>query len=417
MSSTSYNGRLKSGLSVLVLSSRETRRLLSLVFAIICGLTFSLPILAQSSKENNAVSLQEETYQTPSGEIVMKAFVSTTPNSLDPFTLTLDFQIPNAVYPAKNDIPNSYGDYNLESLEDVLEDASGSLKHFVRSWTVYPTKRGKTSLPPIPVVFTKEDGTQVFTTTLKAFEFNIPETDDFSADIESIAADHSPIKSFPFLLLVTLTAIVTLLTLSFVYLKKRAQRQDATEIELEQEDAFVKARRLLNELRSSKVYLENRTDFYSNISTIVREYLANRFDLKAEERTTSEIIETIDDYQAIVVTKPQPSSETPDGGVDTLASEQIAQLRKNAAFETLRQHEIRDELEAALKFVDLVKFANQTTTFNDASVIFKRLEEVVETAEASFNKRFAEYKASFLTVGGEINREEVSSVPHDSNAV
>lgn len=367
-------------------------------------LTLHTPVQAETKNETVGSEniFQEETFQTSSGQVTLKAFTSSQPSSLNPFVLTLEFRIPEDLHPEANDIPNVYGDFYLESLPDVLENADDTTKRFVRAWNAYPGKRGKITLPPIPITFNQKDGKHELTAIVNSVTFNIPEVDQVNSNISAIVADHSPIPTFPTVLCLCLVTICLIIALMFLYFRSKAQNVETLRKEVDQEDAFIKAIRKLNELKASKIYLENQEEFYTEIAAIVREYLSVRFSLKAEESTTSEILSIIDSYHIYPIPN-FPTEITPSPEVDP---ERLTKIRKNAAIETLQSTEIRKKLESALQFVDLVKFANRPTTFNDASAIFKQVEDFVELAESTFNKRFVENQASISPEPQEPNSEK-----------
>ncbi|MBP5622352.1 MAG: hypothetical protein J6X44_10085 [Thermoguttaceae bacterium] len=235
-------------------------------------------------------------------------------------------------------------------------------------------------MPPIPLLLESKGDQQspVFIQT-PPLTFEIPTIEEYGS-VDGIRADYSPIKTFPTSLCVIVILCAALAVASLVLKRKKANEEVVSE--QIQEDPYKKAVRRLDELKKSRLYLENKDDFYLEIASVLRGYLAERFTLNAEESTTQEVLKTIDAY---------PVSEEPLTTDSNSKESDMAEISpeqyETVAYNTLKEKNVRSLLESSLLAIDLVKFARQPTTFDDASRIFEQIQKLIDDAESLFNER------------------------------
>lgn len=371
---------------------------LALLTTIVCLAQNSL-FAKEKKLDLSSVKIQElqcQTFESKQGQVNLNVFSSQKSiDSLDPFVLTIELETPKELVPSSNDIENSYGDFLLEKKLDVVQDKSESTNRLIRQWNVYPNRRGKTSLPPIPIVLSNKSGEETFIVQTKALEFDIQEIEIVETEVEKVDFDRTKIVSYS-KLIIALAALAAIGWVIFHFFR-RSKSSNFTNIltEIEQEDPYNKALRLLNELKESPIYLEDSQIFYTDVSTILRVYLSERFGLKAEECTTTEILNEIKNTKAPIWFSTNIQGETPNSNSEqhfVLSDEETSRIRQIAAVETLKHNVIVDTLEKSLNVVDLVKFANQPTKFSDASQVFKQIQDVIENAEKIFNELTAKYQ-------------------------
>lgn len=368
------------------------RILLTTFFLISFAFFFERSIEADNKVEDTPLSeiAPTQTLETHTGKITLKTLASIQKLlTLEPFILSTELESPSNFSTSPNDIAGSYGDFYLTPLEEKkIENVDKSLKT-VRSWLVYPNYRGNVSLPPIPFRLESSDDKQtpVFIQTSPLF-FEIP-TIEAVGSVDDIKADFSPVKPFPVIWFVIVTICLTLV-IAYLMLKRRNTIEEIATTQIP-EDPYKKAVRRLCELKESRLYLENSDDFYSEIASVLRIYLAERFTLNAEESTTPEILKAIDSYPLSVDSLKSPFNVERDVSED-ITPEQY----KNVAFNTLKEQEIRSLLESSLLAIDLVKFARQPTAFDDASRIFEQIQKLINIGELLLNERIQQLK-KYLT--------------------
>ena len=163
---------------------------------------------------------------------------------------------------------------------------------------------------------------------------------------------------------------------------------DSAVSERSAESPYDRAIRRLNELKNSRTYLENTPQFYTDVDSILREYVAGVFPINAQEKTTQEILRFVDAraLSAISDSNMLDCQTSPD----ELATEPSETEKADIAVSVLREPEIRARMESALTTLDLVKFAKRSTSFVDASQIYNDVRDVVELSFKRYAARLDE---------------------------
>lgn len=154
----------------------------------------------------------------------------------------------------------------------------------------------------------------------------------------------------------SITAAILLLIIGLILYKRYAnQPKEEQEVYVPKEAADIIARKKLEELKEKKLWQkDNIKEYYSELSFIVREYIENRFHLRALEQTTDEILALISNNKGI-------DKEQSNQLYDLLFLADMAKFAK--------QKPIASENEDALK---------KAHVFVDSTAIEKLQEEEVE---------------------------------------
>lgn len=360
---------------------------------VICAFTITLHFFcaqfAEASDKFSDVPLFEiaptQIIETDSGQFRLKTLASVkTLQSLEPFTLGIEIEGQADFTLSSNELAGYYGDFYFALQDENITAKTDAITTITRKWKAYPNKRGAASLPPIPFYLTTKDN-EVISVKTQPITFEIPAI-EVVGSIEDVKEDHSLIKTFPLLWLVV--CILALALVALFWKSRKHRKVVAGEVDsIILEDPYKKAIRLLEELRQSRAYQENKIDFYTTIVAILRCYLSERFTLNAEESTTQEILATIDAY----VNQENLSYESFDLGNQSSFELTPAQFR-DVAYNVLKEPEIRTNLARVLDSVDLVKFARHSTTFEEASKLFSQIQKLVESAERLLNERRLQYQ-------------------------
>lgn len=341
----------------------------------ICLNIFSTTLYAPNKNHVFAASPLENstTVETELGPIV--AQVSTSPElplDLSPIVLTVELEKPRTFQLAPNDVEGEHGDFDVASFNANAEKRTTNDETardvVVRRWTLYPNRRGKLVLPPIPLKFSNAENVVFLTLPERVFE--IPKSDVATVPLESLAPNLEKLSRFP-TLIVVVSALAIVAAIVVFALVRRRLRGAAVEPPkpLETETPSARALRRLAELKESRVYLENALEFYPAVAAILRRYLAEEFGLNAEEKTTEEVSRLLEsgNAQSAVVKRFNNDVE-----------------KQNIVADILRTPEIRRDVERVLSAVDLVKFARRSPTFDDARQIFDATSRAVDAASRRF---------------------------------
>ena len=301
--------------------------------------------------------------------------LSTSLDSAQPFALTVELDVPEKLTLEPNEVEGEYGDFDLLPLEDAVKPISNSRKRIERSWSARPIRRGRIELPPIPFLLTANVDNTVTTIDIQTNPviFDIPETET-QGSIKDIVYDLTPIRRSPIGVIVVCFLGLVFLALISIFVGCSSAAKSAPSPRTE-EDPYAKALRRLRELKQSRLYLENEKEFYEEIADVLRVYLSERFSLNSKESTTKELLATIDSF--VVPKTPDALSQGPLGD----ASKTLEQNDKTTSAFPLQNAEIREKIATILNAVDLVKFANQTTSFDNAERLLKDVCFVVDKLE------------------------------------
>ena len=369
----------------------------SVVAALVSFFAVALSLHAASLSTLGSESSRVETIQTietPLGGVrVGRAVSPEYAKTFEPFDLTVDFQKPKGVKIAEDDLAGSYGDFNVELLGDETRDVDENHNIVSRRWRLYPKRRGELTLPPIPISLSfirSRDSSepQTVVALLPEQKFVVPESDAPLKSADEVVVNLNPIRQIPKLAILIAGVVVAILIL-VASLFASKNRDAVDKIESLTETPYEKARRKLNELKNAQIYLENDRRFYDEIDDILREYVASVFPLKAQEMTTQEILRRLD-----AQTTPHADMESNDAepNRDEKSKDSFDIEKALVAIETLKEPDIRSQLETTLTALDLIKFAKHSTTFNNASDIYANVCDFVERSFSSYVLRLDELR-------------------------
>ena len=386
--------------------SNPTRQILPTCRSTITLATFSFVLAFSCFSFQYAFSSESaryetvQTIETPLGLIkVEKNVAPQALETLSPLDLTVKFQKPKEVAVAEDDLAGIYGDFNVKFLGDETHELDEKTNETSRRWRLYPRRRGELSLPPIPISLSyslprtpSEQETVV--ALLPNQVFKVPESDPPLKSVEDIQIDRSPIRQFPTLVTVVTLAIAT--GLGFITFFLFSKRKSAVSTPRPQIEApYDKAVRRLGELKNSPLYLQNDRLFYIQIDDILREYLTDVFILNAQEMTSQEITQILDQPEPMVAA-PSSLDYGSDSNLADLPSDISEREKTSIAVATLKTPEIRSALETALTTLDLVKFANQPTSFNDASQIYSNISRLIERSFSTYSELIDEARRALI---------------------
>jgi len=323
---------------------------------------------------------ESQTLETSQGVVKIDSTLSYEKASRqDSSTLRVTIEKPRALKLDENDLEGDYGDFEVEPSVDETRELDDERDVVTRTWKLYPKRDGQNELPPIPLRFVQtngEEGSEPFVAILPAQTLAI-KRDATTKSIDEIAPNLEQLRAFP-TCWVLIGVVITGIVCALVYVLRRRRKEEPEETEVAtRETPLEKALRELDDLKVSRVYLENQPEFYAQIVDVLRVYLKEGFKINAEEKTTQEILATIDATHSLE-------------GVLNITRELDDELRAAIGASTLKTPEIKRELEDALNSVDLVKFAKRATTFNDASAVYNSVRKVVENAASEFDVKLKE---------------------------
>ena len=394
--------------------TRRSVRLKRVVATLAAFFVVAIPVFAESPLARGVESSRVDaiqTIETPLGSIRVGRSVSPErAESFEPFDLTVKFQKPQEIAVADDDLAGRYGDFNVEFLGDETRDVDEKNNVVLRRWRLYPTRRGELTLPPIPISLSFVDPndpaeTQTVVALLPEQKLVVPKSDAPLKSADEVAVNLNPIRQIPkFAILTACLAFAIIALANGLFISRK--RTVAPPKPSPAETPYERARRKLDELKSSRIYLENDRLFYDEIDDILREYVASVSPLKAQEMTTQEILGNLDAQS--------PPQANLDGGdaapnLEEIPKEPSDAEKASIAIATLKEPAARSQLEAALTALDLVKFAKRPTTFTDASEIYSEVCDVVECSFSSYVKRLDELRRQFADRATSFNDEQKTS--------
>ena len=372
---------------------REFSQRFALVWAALAALVLFNGAGSESA-QTLAARPQTQTVDSPNGPIVFKTFVNreeTIP--FQPFTLTLEFETPKDYSVEGDEISGRYGSFSVEPIKENVEELDQGRCKRAFQWQLSPLATGLAFLPPItfrvsagnPEEFSKEFQTEPLDINVVPF--------DSAPSVDSIKPDYSRVFIFPVTALVLILAALAILLVA-VRRVKRAKLDPSADVAVPKEDPYKKIMRRLAELKNSTAYLENRQEFYSELDLILRQYLSERFELNAGERTSQEVLATIDSFvpqedekarRELSTWRQEQTAENTPEAIEPSPMERLA-----IAFQVLKTNDIRTKIESTFNVLDLVKFARRQPLFEETSRFFSETQDVVKRAEADFNRRMEE---------------------------
>lgn len=362
-------------------SLQAAARFLVVAAALLCAaVVFNVPSFANSARNSTAETVQ--TLETQSGKVVVKWIIDPERNaSFEPFSLSAEIRKPKSISVAPDDLAGRYGDFDVEYLGDEKDARNDSTEAMTRRWALYPTKRGELVLPPIPLAFEEPSSQKKIRATLPTRTLLVERSDVAVPSVDDISPRLEPIRRITTLeiLLFVLTAVVFVFVIRafFAREKKAVASSGATDL-----SPFDRAIVKLDKLKNSRFYLESNREFYVELDSILREYVAGVSRVNALERTTREIVEQL---STPMPTLKASASQQPTG--ERLTLEPSASEKEQIADAVLQEPEIIPFLRETLESLDLIKFAKKSTVFNDASRLYDEVRRIVELSQDRIMKR------------------------------
>jgi hypothetical protein len=178
---------------------------------------------------------------------------------------------------------------NFEVLEkSKIESNSPYEQHFSSQITSF--EAGEWTIPPIPILIRNEenDTISIFTQPVKINVFAVEPDSTGLLPIKDIIVEEKDFSDYYLYVLLVLGILVSLGF--FIYWKNKKMRRDALIYEQSQTPK-AKALRRLEKLETMKVITQEDSKYFSSeISDLLRRFLAEEYDFSAMKMTTSELI-------------------------------------------------------------------------------------------------------------------------------
>jgi len=211
-------------------------------------------------------------------------------------------------YPAgmSMEVADLSGIENTEGVEllkvypvDTVPSNEGTLLHQTLIITSFDS--GQYLIPQIPVSFLRGEQRQTVNTNSLLLVVNpYPVSQDTVQlqPIKGIVAEEKTIEDY--LNVIIGIGVVALLGFLGYFFYQRSQQQEAPEPIVIKRPPFEVAMEKIESLRASKLWQQNKIKAYqSELTFILREYLEERFDIKALESTSDEIITDLKELDEI----------------------------------------------------------------------------------------------------------------------
>lgn len=186
----------------------------------------------------------------------------------------------------------SYGAVEiLQQSTDTIEDGKG-FKHII-SLTAFDS--GRVTIPALPVIVKYNNGqTQTFlsdSSWLNVQLVAVDTTKDFR-DIKAIKeVELSWLDYWP--LTAGILGLLLMAALVYVWWKKR-RKKTSPAVHTIQETYWERAVRLTHELQEKALWNEGKDkEHYTALSAILKQYIAERFDIVTADKTTTDIIKAV----------------------------------------------------------------------------------------------------------------------------
>jgi hypothetical protein len=172
---------------------------------------------------------------------------------------------------------------------DVQQAQQGGYTQIVRNWTIAVFDTGLIRIPPMPVVL------QLNNTTDTQYTNDIPllisgVTDSLGlAPLKPIVREPANFSDYlPYLLGVV--GLITLIGLAYWWSRRKPKQIEVVEIS-DEKPAHEIALEKLDALEAEKLWQQGMIkDYHSRLHHIIREYLEGRYEIRALESTTGEIL-------------------------------------------------------------------------------------------------------------------------------
>jgi hypothetical protein len=242
---------------------------------------------------------------------------------------------------------NTLGD-EIEIIEQYETDTSiKNGKHFIKQqMLVTAFDSGMYFVPRLPVIVLHDNRTDTIETSptfLDVLPFYIQDLKGEAADIKDIKKVPVTFRELlPYLLVYLLLGIIIP---GIYYWLKYHKKKPALQLVKPREPAYIIAERELDELKKEKLWQKKEVkEFYVRLTTILRKYIENQFEIKALEQTTSQILQSVNNYGLF-------DSETRQILADMLPLADMVKFARGTA----DPDENNKHLENAYKFVQMTK--------------------------------------------------------------
>lgn len=215
----------------------------------------------------------------------------------DQIKMELDFSYPNGMNLELVDLSVLEKTEGIEVLKvypvDTVPSNEGNLLHQTLILTSFDS--GQYLLPQIPVRFLKGEQRQTLNTNsllLIVKPYPVSQDTVQLQPIKPIVAEPKTIEDY-LSILIGVGAVVLLGFLGYFFYRRK-QNKEAPEPVVVKRPPFEVAMEKIESLRAEKLWQQNQIKAYqSELTFILREYLEERFHLKALESTSDEIIEDL----------------------------------------------------------------------------------------------------------------------------
>ena len=149
-----------------------------------------------------------------------------------------------------------------------------------------PFLSGVYTIAPLEIKFYSETDTQIYSVESKSIEITVDSLTDTTGQIPAFRDATAPVelkRNYKKLTAIIIVAIIVILIIAggyYIWRKRKLKNKIITVILPADEIAYIKLRELIN----MKLVEQNQIkEFYFRLSLILREYLENRFALRAQE--------------------------------------------------------------------------------------------------------------------------------------
>jgi len=212
----------------------------------------------------------------------------------DQVRMELDFSFPTGITMEVADLSVIEKTEGIELLKvypiDTIPAESGTLLHQTLLITSFDS--GQYMIPQIPVRFLRGEQPQTATTNSLLLIVNPYPISQDTVQLQPIKGIVSEAKTIEdYLPIIIGIASVGLIGLLIYFIYKRQQRKEIPEAVVIKRPPFEVAIEKIGQLREAKLWQQNKIkEYQSELTFILREYLEERFHIKALESTSDEII-------------------------------------------------------------------------------------------------------------------------------
>jgi hypothetical protein len=221
----------------------------------------------------------------------------------DHIHLLLELELNDSLVPDWPDFEKLLGNQTqLLKISGPIISEKEKLKNYLIDLTITSYDSGNYCIPPIPVILKKHSGGNIDTIRSDSICFNIMNmTVDMNGDIVDIMGPEEDIISWKDYLVYIIAGfiIIVLLVTGLVWLIKRNRRKEPQILMPENRNPKEEAIAALLSLRDAELWKDGLIkEHYVELSTILRIYISQVFNIKALEATTSETESMLQSHKA-----------------------------------------------------------------------------------------------------------------------